>query len=202
MTEPIEDVSSLPGRKVSDHEETPIGEVKKIYAMDDGFPMWVAVESRTGIGETRTSLIPLARLKDEGDDLRVPYSKSHILEAPQIDADDELSAECDQELRRYYGIGAGDQELWSDNKSFATLVPEEEGSSEPVEDAEKLETPDADKRTDETSERLKDPGPSEARKTSADEMAEGDRGGDGDAGDGQDDRGDEDTGDDQGDHDR
>jgi hypothetical protein len=186
MTAPIEDVSSLPGKKVSDHEETPVGEVKKIYAMEDGFPMWVAIETRVGMGETRTSAIPLARLKEEGGELRVPYSKSHILQAPEIDDDDELSAECDQELRGYYGIGAGDQELWGDNKSFATLVPEEEGSSEPVEDADQLETPDADKRTDETKERLKDPGGSEPRKASADDMAEGDSG-DGDASDDQDD---------------
>lgn len=40
MTAPIEDVSSLPGGKVSDQEEVPIGEVKEIYAMGgDGYPM-------------------------------------------------------------------------------------------------------------------------------------------------------------------
>ena len=30
MTAPIEDVSSLPGKKVSDQEENPIGEIKEI----------------------------------------------------------------------------------------------------------------------------------------------------------------------------
>jgi hypothetical protein len=35
-------VSSLPGQRISDQAETPIGEVKEIFATDDGYPMWVA----------------------------------------------------------------------------------------------------------------------------------------------------------------
>ena len=34
MSAPIDDVSSLPGKKVSDQEENPIGEIKDIYAID------------------------------------------------------------------------------------------------------------------------------------------------------------------------
>ena len=34
MTGPIEDVSSLPGMKVTDQEEITIGKVKEIYAID------------------------------------------------------------------------------------------------------------------------------------------------------------------------
>ena len=34
MTAPIEDVSSLPGKKISDQAENPVGEVKEIYATD------------------------------------------------------------------------------------------------------------------------------------------------------------------------
>ena len=45
MTAPIEDVSSLPGKKVSDQEGSSIGKVKEIYATDgDGQPMWVEIE--------------------------------------------------------------------------------------------------------------------------------------------------------------
>ena len=170
MTAPIEDVSSLPGKKISDQAENPIGKVKEIYASDDGYPMWVAVEMSTGIAGGRTVFIPLARIKDENGELRVPYSKQRIGDAPEIDGDS-ISEECDRKLRDYYGIDTGDQELRQDNKSYATLVPEEGGAANRVDDAGELETPDADTRTDETHERLHDPGSSEIRKVTAEDVA-------------------------------
>lgn len=165
MTAPIEDVSSLPGKKVSDQQESPIGKVKEIYSMEDGFPMWVAIEAGS-----KTVFVPLARLKDEGGDLRVPYSRQHIFDGPEIDHDEGISAECDHTLRSYYGIGTGDQELWSDNKSYATLVPEKGGAAQRAEDVEQLETPDSDKRTDESRERVADPGSSEMRQVAAEDV--------------------------------
>lgn len=68
MTAPIEDVTSLPGRNVADHQQNTIGEVKEIYATDDGFPMWVGAEARTGIAHKRIVVVPLARLKAEDGD--------------------------------------------------------------------------------------------------------------------------------------
>jgi hypothetical protein len=94
-------VSSLPGRKVSDQQEVQIGEVTEVWAMESGFPMWVAVQTKAGISDGPRVFIPLARLKEEDGELRVPYSKSHILEAPQVDAEDSISEECDYALRRH-----------------------------------------------------------------------------------------------------
>jgi hypothetical protein len=170
MTAPIEDVSSLPGKKISDQAETPIGEVKEIYATDDGYPMWVAVEMSSGVGDKRTVFLPLARIKDENGELRVPYSKQRIGEAPGVDGDG-ISAECDRKLRDYYGIDTGDQELRRDNKSYATLVPAQAGAASRVDDPGALETPDADTRTEDTRERLQDPGPSQMRKVTAEDVA-------------------------------
>jgi PRC-barrel domain len=177
MTAPIEDVSSLPGKKVSDQEENTIGEIKDIYANEDGYPTWVTVETSAGMGDKRTVFIPLARLKDEDGDLRVPYSKAKINDAPEIDASDGISEECDMQLRGYYGIGTGDQEMWNDNKSYAAVVTEEPGKAERVEDTDQLETPDADKRTEETESRLHDPGSSEMRKVTADDVVDDNQGG-------------------------
>lgn len=164
MTAPIEDVSSLPGKKVSDQEGSSIGKVKEIYASDDGGqPMWVEIEGSFGTREKRTVLIPLARLKDEDGNIGVPYSKARIGDCPEVDTSGGISAESDRELRGYYGIGVGDQELRSDNKSYATLVTDEPGEATRVEDAGELETPDADTRTEESMERLKDSQRREAR---------------------------------------
>jgi hypothetical protein len=171
MTAPIEDVSSLPGKKVSDQAEQPVGEVKEIYATDDGYPMWVAVEMSSGMGNKRIVFIPLARIKDEDGELRVPYSKQHLDDAPEIDPSDGISAECDRKLRDYYGIDAGDQELRADNKSYASRVADEVAEAKQVDNADEIETPDADTRTDETRKRLEDPGSAEMRQVSAEEVA-------------------------------
>jgi len=170
MTAPIEDVSALPGKKITDQAENPLGKVKEIYATD-GYPMWVAVEMSQGLANKRTVFIPLARIKDEDGELRVPYSAQRIGEAPEIDDSDGISAECDRQLRDYYGIDTGDQELRADNKSYATLVPEEGGEAKLVENVDELETPDADTRTDESRERLQDPGSAEMRKVTAEDVA-------------------------------
>lgn len=175
MTAPIEDVSSLPGKKLADQADNPIGKVKEIYATDDGFPMWIAVEMSTGIAGKRTVFVPLARLKEEGGQLRVPYSKQRIGEAPEVADGDGISAESDRELRDFYGIDAGDQEMRNDNKSYAALVSEESGSAELVEDPDQLETPDADTRSEETMERLNDPGSSETRKVTASDASHDDQ---------------------------
>ncbi len=170
MTAPIEDVSTLPGKKISDQAENPLGKVKEIYATD-GYPMWVAVELSSGLAKQRTVFIPLARIKDEDGELMVPYSLQRIGDAPEVDESDGISAECDRQLRDYYGIDTGDQELRADNKSYATLVREEGGESKRVENADELETPDADTRTDESRERLHDPGSSEMRHVTAEDVA-------------------------------
>jgi hypothetical protein len=173
MTAPIEDVSSLPGKKITDQEEVPVGEVKEIFATEDGFPMWVSVELSEGMSKNRVAFIPLARIKDENGDLRVPYSKSKIADSPEVDDSEGISQECDFELRGYYGIGTGDQEMWSDNKGYSTMVQHESSPAERAEDADDLETPDPDQRTEESQERLEDPGSSEIRNVDAEAIAEG-----------------------------
>lgn len=128
MASAIEDVNSLPGATVSDHEGRRIGKVKEIYAVgQDKAPMWVTIESSTGIGRSRVVFVPLARLKQEHDQIRVPYSFQHIQEAPEIDAGDELSERDDRALRDFYGIDLGDQEVRAQSTSYAGLVPTDEG---------------------------------------------------------------------------
>jgi sporulation protein YlmC with PRC-barrel domain len=184
VTAPIEDVSSLPGKKVSDQEGTSVGKVKEIYAAGgDGQPMWVEIEGSFGTREKRTVLIPLARLKDENGDIAVPYSKDRIGDCPDVDTGDGISAESDRELRGYYGIGTGDQELRADNKSYATLVTDEPGEASRVEDAGQLETPDADRRTEESMERLQDSQRREARSGGVGDVTGEDEGKDADSAD-------------------
>jgi PRC-barrel domain len=172
MSAPVEDVSELPGKTVMDQYDEPIGEIKEIYAIGgDGHPTWVTIDVRSEEGEeTRTVFIPLARLKQEDGQLAVPYSTEHLTAGPKVEVSDDLSQEDEHALRGYYSVGVGDGELLSDNLSYATLVPEEDGPSKRVQDVDALETPSADKRTDETRERLQDPGPREIRTVTAEDV--------------------------------
>ena len=79
------------------------------------------------------AFVPLARIKHEHDKVRVPYSTQHIQKSPEVEAGEELSQGDDQALRAYYSIGFADQELRTDNESYANQVPEEEGTLQQVE---------------------------------------------------------------------
>jgi hypothetical protein len=178
MTAPVEDVTELPGKTVLDQFDEPIGEIEEIYAIGgDGHPTWVTVDVRPDEegGKSRTVFIPLSRLKLEDGELQVPYSVEHLTAGPEIQPADELSEEDEGALRAYYSVGVGDGELTTDNFSYATLVPEEDGPSKRVRDVDRLETPSADRRTDETRTRLEDPGSSEMRKITADDVVDEDK---------------------------
>lgn len=137
MASAIEDVSSLPGETVNDQDGRKIGEVKDIFAVgDDGTPMWVTIESSTGLGRTRRVFVPLARLKQQGDEIRVPYSYSHVHDAPEVDSGDELSEEDDRALRSYYAVGLADQELVGAAQSYASQVPDEDGPAHKIDASE------------------------------------------------------------------
>src|SRR5205823_2021664 len=95
--------------------------------------MWVTVETSIGIGNKREVFVPLARLKHEHDQLRVPYSSQHLQSSPDIEPGEELSEADDRALRDYYAIDLADQELRTDNDSYAGQVPGEQGGAREVE---------------------------------------------------------------------
>lgn len=144
MASPIEDVSSLPGESLCDQDGLKIGKLKRLFSIgDDQSVMWVTVETALGIGNKREVFVPLARLKHEDDELRVPYSTQHLQSSPEVDAGEELSAGDDQALRAYYGIGFADQELRTDNDSYAGQIPDAEGPARET-DAEEATEPERD----------------------------------------------------------
>jgi ribosomal 30S subunit maturation factor RimM len=153
MASAIEDVSGLPGETVSDQDGMKIGKIKQLYSAGDGESvMWVTVETSIGIANKREVFVPLARLKHEDEELRVPYTAQHIQSAPEVDADGELSEADDRALRDYYSIDLADQELRADNDSYAGQVPEEQGNPRRI-DADDAREPERD--TGEAHERLK-----------------------------------------------
>jgi uncharacterized protein (TIGR02271 family) len=94
------------GHDVYDESGEKIGSASEVYLDDEtGRPEWVTV--RTGLFGTKESFVPIrdADLTDDG--VRVPVSKDRVKDAPKIDADGHLSPAEEEELYRYYGMGAG-----------------------------------------------------------------------------------------------
>jgi sporulation protein YlmC with PRC-barrel domain len=144
----IEDVSSLPGRKVMDQEGESVGEIAEVYGIGDGGePMWVAIDTASGdrIGEDsedKVVVVPLARVREDGEHLSVPYSIAHVEDAPEVDAGDEISEEDDRKLRVYYAIGLADEEFRTESNSYAGQVPEGEAPAQKItDDLDDKETP-------------------------------------------------------------
>ena len=100
-------VAAWRGRNAVDSDGDKIGTIDEIYMDNEtGKPEWLAV--KTGLFGSKVSFIPIAEAKDEGAGVRVPYDKQQVKDAPNADADGELSQEEEASLYRHYGLGYSD----------------------------------------------------------------------------------------------
>ena len=99
-TEQLQDVI---GATAYGPDGSKLGKVGQVY-LDDatGQPEWVTIS--TGLFGTKESFVPLAEASYSGGDLRLPYDKDKIKDAPNADNDKHLSADEEVELYRYYGL--------------------------------------------------------------------------------------------------
>jgi uncharacterized protein (TIGR02271 family) len=102
-----QDISNLIGNDVVDSDGDKIGSVGQVYVdPSTGRPNWVTV--KTGLFGMSESFVPLDAADTSGNELRVPYSKQMVKDAPNIDPDSELSdAEADRLYEYYQGAGSG-----------------------------------------------------------------------------------------------
>jgi uncharacterized protein (TIGR02271 family) len=99
-------ISRVIGQDVYDEGGQKIGSASEVYLDDEtGQPEWMTV--RTGLFGTKETFVPIrdADLTDDG--VRVPVTKDRVKDAPKIDTDGHLSPQEEEELYRYYGLGAG-----------------------------------------------------------------------------------------------
>jgi len=83
-----------------------IGSIGQVYLDDQtGEPSWVT--AKTGLFGTSESFVPLQGADVDGDDVRVPYTKQHVKDAPRIESDGNLSPEEEDRLYSHYEIGGG-----------------------------------------------------------------------------------------------
>ena len=96
-------IRDLQRANVIDSTGDKVGSVGQVYVTNEGQdPSWVTVN--TGLFGTKETFIPLSDAQITDGDIRVPYEKSFIKDAPNIDEDGEISQEQEAELYRYYGV--------------------------------------------------------------------------------------------------
>jgi uncharacterized protein (TIGR02271 family) len=103
----FDDPARMNGTTVIGGDGEKLGTVDAVYfdnATDK--PEWVAV--RSGLFGTHVSLVPLRRAEMTGDELRVPFDKVQLRNAPHHDAGRELSSTDEADLYRYYGVEEAD----------------------------------------------------------------------------------------------
>lgn len=88
---------------VVDADGSKIGKVGTVYLADDSRqPEWVTV--RTGLFGRKESFVPLQGATMDSDGVHVRVSKSQVNDAPQTEADRDLSSEESAELYRHYNM--------------------------------------------------------------------------------------------------
>jgi uncharacterized protein (TIGR02271 family) len=99
-------IDALAGATVIGEDGSRIGKVGQVYLDDQsGAPQWVTVS--TGLFGTSESFVPLEAATLEGDDLRVPYSKDLVKDAPRVDPDGHLEESEEARLYEHYGLTSG-----------------------------------------------------------------------------------------------
>ncbi len=84
-----------------------LGSIGELYVDDStGRPSWVTVN--TGLFGTKASFVPLQDASADGNDLRVPYAKDLVKDAPSVERDGHLSPEEEERLYQHYSLhGSG-----------------------------------------------------------------------------------------------
>jgi len=97
-------LSDIRGTTVVDNDGDKIGKAGEVY-LDDatGRPEWLTVN--TGLFGTSESFVPLEQATMAGDQVRVPFEKAKVKDAPRVATDGHLEPSEEEELYRYYGLG-------------------------------------------------------------------------------------------------
>jgi len=99
----IDTVRTWEGRTLLDRDGNRIGSIDAIYLDDQTRqPEWALVN--TGLFGTKSSFVPLAQATQSGEEVRVPYDKRLVKDAPRVDPDGHLSEAEERQLWRHYGL--------------------------------------------------------------------------------------------------
>jgi uncharacterized protein (TIGR02271 family) len=106
MAVELRDPQELTGATAIGGDGQKLGKVDNVYFDNNsGRPEWASI--KTGLFGTHVSLLPLATAEYRDGELRVPYSKTDVQNAPHHEPDQELSVDDERELFSHYGLDYG-----------------------------------------------------------------------------------------------
>ena len=98
----IDTVLGWRGRTVRDPDGEKVGSLGDVFLdRETDRPAWAGV--KTGLFGRKESFVPLERVEDDGEDLRVPFTKDEIHAAPSVDPEVALTADEEAALWSHYG---------------------------------------------------------------------------------------------------
>jgi sporulation protein YlmC with PRC-barrel domain len=118
-----QDVQTWRGMKVVDADGDKVGTIQDVFLdRQTGEPEWATV--KTGLFGLKSSFVPIRDAEVIGDnEVRVPYQKEQIKDAPRVD-DDELTPEEERRLWEHYG--RNDYDEWQgEDRTTALDLPAE-----------------------------------------------------------------------------
>src|SRR5690349_3050830 len=110
------------GKTVVDRDGEKAGSLGALYLDEQDRPAYAGVQ--TGLFRRRESIVPLDGARPLGDDVQVPYTLEQIKDAPNVDADVNLSDEEQDRLAEHYGEPT--QILKGDTGPEAEMIRSEE----------------------------------------------------------------------------
>ena len=91
------------GRTAVGADGSKLGKIEEIYLdAETRRPEWALIQ--TGMFGGKSSFMPLQGATSEGDQVRAPFSKDQVKDAPQMEPDGELSQQDEAALYSHYGI--------------------------------------------------------------------------------------------------
>jgi len=122
----------LLGARVTGSDGRVIGTVEQVFRDDvDGTPAWARVRS----GQTGR-FVPLGTSQVTGEGLRVPFDSPKVMNGPDIEEGQHMSAAQCEELSRYYGLAIPGQQAPREQapgqQAPAREVPSQQGAGTPA----------------------------------------------------------------------
>jgi uncharacterized protein (TIGR02271 family) len=100
------------GQDLCDSSGDKLGQIEEIYldAQTDE-PEWALIH--TGLFGTKRTFVPISDATETDGKLTVQYDKATVKDAPQVEANGQLSQREESELYRYYGLAYSDTDTGS-----------------------------------------------------------------------------------------
>jgi len=97
-------LASLTGRAMHGSDGAKIGKIVDVYESTDGGQEGTFVTVHTGMFGGKASFVPLSKAGMQGENVVVPYDKALVKDAPQVEADQDLTSAEEERLYQHYSL--------------------------------------------------------------------------------------------------